>query len=687
MLNLSRFLGIEKPANNYEEIKQYYTPGPEDNTLVFESRFESGNLWMALKVSDNEYNLILQNDINTKGNTQWFYFRVTNTVQNMSVKFNIVNFCKSGSLYNSGMKIMIHSSIANCGWFRGGENISYFPNGIKKNKKGKTYYSMSFTYTFLHTADEMFFAYSCPYTFSDIMQYLHSLEESDMIKQFMKRRLLAYSIAGNRCDFLTITAIGTPEEMKERKGVFISARVHPGETVGSWMMHGVLEFLTGSSPEAALLRENFVFKIVPMLNPDGVINGNYRCNLAGADLNRQWKEPIKNLHPTIFAAKKLIKSFAQEREIELVCDLHGHSRRKNIFMYGCNDSEDPEATRVFPYLLSKISGLFSFKSCSFRMQKSKESTLRITIFTEAKVQNTYTLESTFSGCDSGPSAGVHLSTEDLKSMGRDLCTAIMINCNLTVPSSSPLHFNKMEVLSEIKCNPEVLAESADNSSSGSDSDPSEDNLDAVQYSKIIASPSPKRRVSSDVKTKKNKTSPKKDRLSPQLPLKKIQIKEKAFKLLIKCSVCGEPKDAGHVCLKSKTLSNNTAVNQSFQNHRTLKGKEPASKRNHGASLNRTSQSFTVYMSHDGRKVRDQATQTTTIISPKKTESTGSALYFLSIAENTPVGSTSNVYRKSDCLENLVDIEKLKNIFKNEKTNLPSLNVGKLLTSEKFTKTY
>lgn len=27
---------------------------------------------------------------------------------------------------------------------------------------------------------------------------------------------------------------------------------------------------------------------VPMLNPDGVINGNYRCNLAGFDLNRSF---------------------------------------------------------------------------------------------------------------------------------------------------------------------------------------------------------------------------------------------------------------------------------------------------------------------------------------------------------------------------------------------------------------
>lgn len=48
----------------------YYTPaGSDDKTLVFESRFETGNLLASLKVSDKEYDLVLQNDINTNGHT------------------------------------------------------------------------------------------------------------------------------------------------------------------------------------------------------------------------------------------------------------------------------------------------------------------------------------------------------------------------------------------------------------------------------------------------------------------------------------------------------------------------------------------------------------------------------------------------------------------------------------------
>jgi|LauGreDrversion4_2_1035121.scaffolds.fasta_scaffold162422_3 hypothetical protein len=62
-----------------------------DSTLIFESRFESGNLLYASKVKEDEYHLLLQCDTNTFGYTKWFYFRVSNTRKNMKVKLNIIN--------------------------------------------------------------------------------------------------------------------------------------------------------------------------------------------------------------------------------------------------------------------------------------------------------------------------------------------------------------------------------------------------------------------------------------------------------------------------------------------------------------------------------------------------------------------------------------------------------------------
>ena len=141
---------------------------------------------------------------------------------------------------------------------------------------------------------------------------------------------------------------------KKKEGVVLTARIHPGESNSSWMMKGVIDFLISSDPEANELRNKYVFKIVPMLNPDGVINGNYRCSLAGCDLNRRWKYPSEILHPTVYHCKKLILRLAEDRPLALYCDLHGHSRRKNMFIYGNTLNDNPESSRIFPYLLSKI---------------------------------------------------------------------------------------------------------------------------------------------------------------------------------------------------------------------------------------------------------------------------------------------------------------------------------------------
>lgn len=198
------------------------------------------------------------------------------------------------------------------------------------------------------------------------------------------------------------------------------------------MMKGVLDYLVSKTPEARALRDHFVFKIVPILNPDGVINGNYRCSLSGQDLNRRWKAPNKVLHPVNFAVKRLIRSFMKEREVLLYCDLHGHSRKKNIFMYGNNIKERPHASRVFPFIMSKLCDYFSFEQSRFSMNRSKDGTARIAMLKELGIPNIFTMEASFCGADQGDLKDQHFSTESLQKAGRTLLEALLVYAKIDV---------------------------------------------------------------------------------------------------------------------------------------------------------------------------------------------------------------------------------------------------------------
>ena len=77
-----------RPKTLYNELKPYYTlKNKNDNTLIFESRFESGNLLAAFRTKDeNSYQLYLQNDTNTT----WYILKNKNIIEN-NYKIRILN--------------------------------------------------------------------------------------------------------------------------------------------------------------------------------------------------------------------------------------------------------------------------------------------------------------------------------------------------------------------------------------------------------------------------------------------------------------------------------------------------------------------------------------------------------------------------------------------------------------------
>ncbi|CAM9733939.1 unnamed protein product, partial [Sphacelaria rigidula] len=259
------------------------------------------------------------------------------------------------------------------GWHRTGSGICYFKNQLTRAKT-KPFYTLTFSFQTDYEDDTVYLAHCFPYRYTDLEQYLSEMENSALGKaNAIRRRTLCQTLAGNDCDMLTITSPSGPADhgatdQGSKKGIVISARVHPGETNASWMMKGVLDFLQSDSRQARALRDKFVFKIVPMLNPDGVIVGNYRCSLAGGDLNRQYEDPKRELFPEVVNLKQMIANFGMGKEVILYVDLHGHSKKSNIFMYGVENPTDESlymTERVIPTLLDRTSALFSLKDCSF----------------------------------------------------------------------------------------------------------------------------------------------------------------------------------------------------------------------------------------------------------------------------------------------------------------------------------
>uniref|UniRef100_A0A3B4WEU1 Cytosolic carboxypeptidase 1 n=1 Tax=Seriola lalandi dorsalis TaxID=1841481 RepID=A0A3B4WEU1_SERLL len=429
----------------------------DGESLKFNSQFESGNLRKAIQVRKYEYDLVLNSDINSNHYHQWFYFEVSGMRVGTTYRFNIINCEKSNSQFNYGMQVLMYSvQEAISGrprWVRTGTDICYYKNHFARStiaaggQKGKSYYTLTFSTSFSHKDDVCYFAYHYPYTYSTLKMHLCKLEALRTSQIYLRQDVLCETLGGNSCPLLTITAMPDSNsndhicQFRNRPLIFLSARVHPGETNASWVMKGTLEFLMGTSPLAASLREAYIFKIVPMLNPDGVVNGNHRCSLSGEDLNRQWQSPNPDLHPTIYHTKSLLQYLAHIQRAPLVfCDYHGHSRKKNVFMYGCSvketvwqsnisatssDLQEDLGYRALPKILSQIAPAFSMGSCSFVVERSKESTARVVVWREIGVQRSYTMESTLCGCDQGKYKGIQIGTRELEEMGAQFCVALL----------------------------------------------------------------------------------------------------------------------------------------------------------------------------------------------------------------------------------------------------------------------
>ena len=163
-----------------------------------------------------------------------------------------------------------------------------------------------------------------------------------------------------------------------------------------------------------------------MLNPDGVVAGNFRTSYSGKDLNRQFKRLNKNLFPEIYHLSELTMKLKTKfkKKLEYFFDFHGHSSKKNIFCYG------PEylpsnilyfKCKTFAKIIEDTHPIFSYQKSIFHVSESKRTTGRAYMLWTAKIPMTYTFEISNGLYETKDNKSIQLDQQALNLAGEIVC--------------------------------------------------------------------------------------------------------------------------------------------------------------------------------------------------------------------------------------------------------------------------
>ena len=404
----------------------------------FFSNFDSGNLFEVEKAGTREYNLWIANDCqgsqSERQQSSWFYFGMEGYPKGQRVTFNIKNFNKQCRLLKEGM-LPVYKSVPSMTEYRRVTGPTF---NIEQNQETKKM-QFSFCFEFPNNDDtQIYFAYTFPWSLNDTEIYINDLfkQNENNREIYLHKELIMNSPEGRPMDLITLTSytgitgekepnIATlfpendrPYKFLGKEYVWVSCRVHPGEVPASHMLNGLFRYLLKTDPKIGTLKEdtrikmildNFVFLIVPHLNPDGVYRGHYRVSTYGQNLNRWYKDPTMAQHPSCYMTNQILESINKQKKLFMYLDQHAHASYKNCFIFG---NHLPYRDHIESCLFGKLMDInckwFDYESCNFLQKNmyatekgdalSKEGTGRVSQHLRQGIARSYTLEVNYNMC-------------------------------------------------------------------------------------------------------------------------------------------------------------------------------------------------------------------------------------------------------------------------------------------------
>ena len=274
-------------------------------TLRISSNFDSGAIEVLSIDTPDNIRLRLRPDQGVDGAApfcQWFHFRLHGAA-GQGVRMVFENAAEAS--YPDGWPgYRCVASYDRRNWFR--IDSTRFENGqlIVEHQPER---------------NSIYYAYFEPYS---LKRHLDLVGRADA-SPFASVSNLGATVDGRDLDLVTVGSAGPG-----KRPVWIIARQHPGESMAEWFVEGLLErLLDGADPVARRIRETAVLYIVPNMNPDGASRGNLRSNAAGANLNREWREPTLARSPEVL----LVRNAMEASGADLFLDIHGDEALPYVF--------------------------------------------------------------------------------------------------------------------------------------------------------------------------------------------------------------------------------------------------------------------------------------------------------------------------------------------------------------------
>ncbi|MGE5296371.1 MAG: M14 family zinc carboxypeptidase, partial [Solirubrobacterales bacterium] len=205
----------------------------------------------------------------------------------------------------------------------------------------------SFQYSFAADAQEVRFCFGIPYLEENLKEFLSMYKDNPGLSV----QELCRTPQGRSVERLHVGRL----DGRALHRVLLTARHHACETMGDYVMEGILESVLADNDDGCWFRRNVEILAIPFVDKDGVEQGDQGKNRVPRDHNRDYIG--QSVHASVAALRTFVPNWSDGRLVaafDLHCPYMSGPNNEVIYIVGSSDESMWRQQREFGRLLETI---------------------------------------------------------------------------------------------------------------------------------------------------------------------------------------------------------------------------------------------------------------------------------------------------------------------------------------------